>query len=243
MKNFLVIFILSSHLLSAQERFFKGIGIFLAGTMSAHHYKNSDYDKRDWDITNYNDAVYYAQPHISAEGFNWGAGIFAEFSKRSDIRWQTELEYVKKSVKEKEVTDHLNGGRAGSFSKNKYTYFQWNNYLKFYNPIGYGAHWYVMPGVRLEYLFSKSASAYTPFSTSFPIIWFSGNIGAGYEFPLFKNFYGFTELHWVPEIIGHRTGSTKVRNRTYELRIGIVWRPKQKKIDDCNAPRYNGPGY
>jgi opacity protein-like surface antigen len=229
----------------SQGSFFKGIGVFLAGTESAHTYKNSDQDKRYINPdspTNFSPNAYYPRNHTSREYFNWGFGVFAEFSKRENIRWHTEFEYVKKGASEKELIDPFFGTRAGSYSVNKYTYIEWNNYLKFYNPIGMRAHWYFMAGIRLQYLFSSSISAYAPYS-SFGTIGFSGDAALGYEFPITKRWSGFTEFHWNPDIIRHKTNSTKVRNRTYELRIGVVYRPRQKRIDDCNAPRYKGPAY
>lgn len=235
-KILFIVLILSAFGLKAQygTPFFRGFGIFGAITESAHYYTNSAKDLSQ---------VYYPPAHISKEYFNWGVGAFAEFLKSDNLRWQTELEYVKKGAKEKEIIDVTTGDRASNWGVNKYTYFQWNNYLKFYNPIGFGSHWYIMPGIRLEYLFRSSASVFTPVSGDFPTFWFSGNIGAGYEFPLFKKFSGIVEYHWNPDIIPHAHDNIKVRNRTFELRLGIMWRPKQRSIDDCNTPRYNGPAY
>ena len=53
----------------------------------------------------------------------------------------------------------------------------------------------------------------------------------------------FVEYHWNPDIIRHTHDNVKVRNRTFELRVGLVYRKKKRSIDDCNAPRYNGPAY
>jgi hypothetical protein len=246
-KVFIVLFFsFNLNLNFAQRQFLKGFGIFGAGTESVHHYKNLDENKKDFTLdnpSNFNLSYYYPQSHISREYFSWGAGMFAEFSTRDNIRWQTEFEYVKKGAQEKEVIDPFIGTRSGSFSANKYTYIQWNNYLKFYNPIGYGSHWYIMPGIRLEYLLSKSTSVFTSVSSKFPTFWFSGNVGLGYEFPLTKRLSGFIEYHWNPDILAHKIDNIKVRNRTFELRLGIVYRPRQRRIDDCNAPRYNGPAY
>ncbi len=247
MRKIVIILIFAVNLGFSQGSFFKGIGFFVAATQSCHNYKNLDQDKKDFandNPGNFNDSYYYPQSHVSKEYFNViSGGLFAEFSKRDNIRWQTELEYIKKGAREKEVTNHFTGERAGGFSTNKYVYFQWNNYLKFYNPIGYKAHWYLMPGVRIEYLFRKSISAMSPVAGGFPTFWFSASIGAGYEAPLVKNWYWFAEYHWNPDVLAHKIGNVKARNRTFELRVGLVWRPKQRKIDDCNAPRYNGPAY
>ena len=81
-------------------------------------------------------------------------------------------------------------------------YFQWNNYAKFYNPLG-NAHLYVMPGVRLEYLFKSSPTVFLPVSADFPKFWFSGDVGLGYEFPIFKKFS-------FPPLDGARMGRIKI---------------------------------
>ncbi len=248
MKNILytLLFIFAHNFYFSQGSFFKGFGIFIAGTESAHYYENAAQSKKDANVDVSNSFpinAYYPQNHISREYFSWGAGLFAEFSTKERFRWQTEFEYVTKGAKEKEVIDPFIGTRSGSFGVNKYTYIQWNNYLKFYNPIGFGAHWYFMPGIRLEYLFSKSTSVFTNVSGSFAKFWFSGNAALGYEFPITKKLFGFTEFHYNPDILRHKSDDVKVRNRTFELRVGIVYRPRQRRIDDCNAPRYNGPAY
>lgn len=224
----------------ASSQSFKGIGIYGALTQSAHYYTNTDTDRKLDTPFVYN--RFYPQSHISKEFFNWGAGIFAEFG-REGLRWQTELEYANKGAKERELLNPITGERASDFGKNKYTYIQWNNYLKFYRPLGFSSHWYIMPGIRLEYLFRNSASVFTPVSGDFPTFWFSGDIGVGYEFPLFKQISGLVEYHWNPDIIRHTHNNIKVRNRTFELRVGLVYRKKRRSVDDCNAPRYNGPAY
>ncbi|MCW3076420.1 MAG: hypothetical protein JWO32_1029 [Bacteroidetes bacterium] len=232
--------------LNSSAQFFRGFGIFGAGTESMHRYKNTDENKKDFENDNplnYNPAYYYPQSHFSHEYFNWGAGIFAEFGRRDKARWQTEIEYTHKGAKEREVIDLFTGTRNTDYGVNKYTYIQWNNYLKYFSPFGLSSNFYLMPGIRLEYLFGSSASVFTPVSGAFPKFWFSGNLGLGYEFPLFKKISMFTEYHWNPDIITHTTNNIKVRNRTFELRVGLMYRPKKRSIDDCNAPRYNGPAY
>ncbi len=238
-KSLLLIATLSA--LNTKAQFFKGIGIFGALTESAHYYENLDTDKKSDSV--YVPKHFYPQSHISKEFFNWGAGLFLEFSRGDRARWQTELEYANKGARERALINPVTGEREDAFRVNKYTYIQWNNYLKFYNPIGYASHWYFMAGVRLEYLLSSNGSSFPPVSGSFPKFWFSGDLGLGYEFPLFKKISAFTEFHWNPDIIRHRHDNTRVRNRTFELRLGLVYRKKKRSIDDCNAPRYNGPAY
>lgn len=237
----LIPFIVIFNVSLSNAQFFKGVGIFGALTQSAHYYENKDTDRKL--DTPYVFNRFYPPSHISKEFFNWGAGFFLEFSTRDNLRWQTEFEYTHKGAKEKELINAYTGEREGSFRTNKYTYIQWNNYLKFYNPIGFSSHWYVMPGIRLEYLFNSGASAFTPVSGNFPKFWFSGDVGIGYEFPLFKKISFFAEYHWNPDIISHKHDNVRARNRTFELRVGLVYRKKKRSIDDCNAPRYNGPAY
>ncbi|MBX3164057.1 MAG: hypothetical protein KF900_06210 [Bacteroidetes bacterium] len=219
----------------------KGIGVFGAITQSAHYYNNTEtVQKMDTPFV-YN--RFYPQSHISKELFRWGAGVFIELSRRERVRWQTELEYCNKGAQEKELLNAFTGARSDTWQKNKYSYLQWNNYLKFYNPIGYNAHWYLLLGVRLEYLLRKNTPVFSDVSSNFPRFWFSGDVGLGYEFPVYKRFSGFVEFHWNPDIISHTHELTKIRNRTFELRVGAVMRPRKRSIDDCNTPRYNGPNY
>jgi hypothetical protein len=237
MKKVLLLMLLVAQYSNAQLKY-KGFGVFGAMTQSAHYYKNLDTDKKATDsLAKY----FYPQTHVSKEFFNWGAGAFVELGN-DNVRWQTELEYANKGAKEMELTNIYTGDRTGTYSKNKLTYIQWNNYLKFYYPLGM-AHCYWMPGIRLEYLYKKSVSVFTPVSSNFPTFWFSGDIGIGYEFPLFKKYSAFAEYHWNPDIIPHTHDNTKVRNRTFELRVGVMMRPKKRSIDDCNAPVYKGPAY
>ena len=241
MKNLILIAGTLSLLQTKAQLSLKGIGIFGALTESANYYDNKDQGRKL--DTPYVYSRFYPQSHISKEFFNWGAGLFLEFAKRDNVRWQTELEYTHTGGKERPLINAFTGERAAAFGVNKYTYIQWNNYLKFYNPIGYGAHWYVMPGIRLEYLFQNAAPIFAPVSANFPKFWFSGDLGLGYEFPLFKQISAFVEFHWNPDLIKHIYNDVAVRSRTFELRAGLVYRKKRRGVDDCTAPRYNGPAY
>lgn len=238
-KLFLILFLIT---LFTNAQFFRGIGIYGALTESMHSYKNFDAPKKV--DTVFVPQYYYPQNHISREYFSWGAGIFAEFLKNDGVRWQTELSYTKKGANEKEIINQYMGTRSNSFGTNKYTYIQWNNYLKFFGPFGLKRNIYLMPGVRLEYKLNQSTSVFSAYSSQLKKIWFSGNLGIGYEFHLYKNFYGIVEEHWNPDVYNLKVkDNVKIRNRTFETRFGIVWRPKRRAIDDCNTPRYKGPAY
>jgi hypothetical protein len=239
MRQALILLLILSAGLSPAQSFMKGYGFFGSGTSSKHEYRNMDTDRK-------NDSLYlpyfYPQTHISKERLSWGAGAFLELGL-DKVRWQTELAYMNKGAKEMALVNPFTGERSGNYQTNKMTYIQWNNYLKFYNPIFSAAHWYWMAGLRLEYLFRQSTPVFSDFSGNFPKFWFSGDVALGYEFPLFRRLHAFSEFHWNPDLISRKQDNTKIRARTFELRVGIVIRQKKRSIDDCNAPRYKGPAY
>jgi hypothetical protein len=237
----LIITLLFIPLLHRAQFKYQGVGIFGSFTHSAHHYINEDTDKKTLDTLPLPIEYFYPQTHYSKEYLSWGAGIFVELGGPR-IRWQTELEYINKGANEMEVIEPYSGLRSGSYVPNKYTYIQWNNYLKLYYPLGYD-HWYLLPGVRVEYLYRSTTPVFASVSSAFPKFWFSGNLGIGYEKHLFRKISAFVEYHWNPDIIRHSHGNTTVRNRTFELRLGLVMRPKKRSVDDCNAPVYKGPAY
>lgn len=239
MRQSLILLLILSAGLSPAQSFLKGYGFFGSGTSSKHEYRNMDTDRK-------NDSLYlpyfYPQTHISKERLSWGVGAFLELGL-DKVRWQTELAYMNKGAKEMALVNPFTGERSGNYQTNKMTYIQWNNYLKFYNPIFSAAHWYWMAGLRLEYLFRQSTPVFSDFSGNFPKFWFSGDVALGYEFPLFRRLHAFSEFHWNPDLISRKQDNTKIRARTFELRVGIVIRQKKRSIDDCNAPRYKGPAY
>lgn len=225
-------------------QFFRGAGFFLAANHSMHHYIN-----KNEDLKNFFNPVftyYYPPSHYSREYFLWGIGIFAEFLPFDNVRWQTEIEYIRKGAKERQVLNWFWGTFSDQFYPNKYTYIQWNNYLKWFFLKNNFGTCYFMAGIRLEYLLNQSVSVYAPISNSFPKLWFSGDVALGYEWDVtwFHYFHPFVEYHWNPDIIYHTYNkdlyNVKVRNRTFELRFGLIFRPKGKAIDDCNAPKYRG---
>jgi hypothetical protein len=222
----------------------KGIGVFGALTDSRNRYRNVDAGSRQFTssdlATNPN---YYFSNYIGAEKISWGAGIFAEFSRNDAARWQTEIAYIKKGSKEKDMTDPLTGARDGGFGVNRYTYIQWNNYLKFFNGLGLYSNWYWMIGIRAEFNLINSSPMNSPYSSPGKI-WASGDLGAGMEFPLIRKINWFVEEHWNQDIYNLKKNSSVSRRlRCFETRIGLVYRPRRKSIDDCNAPKYRGPAY
>src|SRR5438067_1914863 len=135
MKNFcLVLLTVMFHISSPAQKLFKGAGIFGSLTESAHHYYNEDTRNKKTDSAY---RVFYPQTHYSKEFFNWGAGIFLELSRNEAIRWQTELEFINKGAYERELINAYTGERDPNFQSNKYGYIQWNNYMKFFYPLGF----------------------------------------------------------------------------------------------------------
>lgn len=242
MKKALIILLMAFVSIEASAQFFRGIGIFVAANSTAHRYRNLNAHKKDPLV--YVPQYYYPQNHYSGDMQGFGVGLFAEFLRYDHIRWQTEFEYTMKAVREKEIGDPYLGTLSGAVGVNAYNYIQWNNFLKFMGTSTRKGQWYTMLGVRLEYLNSFAAPVFTPISGTFPKIWFSGDAGAGYEFFTWKRFHPFVEFHYNPDIIYQipRAGTT-VRSRTFELRVGIIFRPSPKSIDDCNAPIYHGTYY
>lgn len=242
--NFIFIFLVMSQT-QVFSQILKGIGVFGALTDSRNRYRNNDQDSRQFTSSDLAaNPNFYFSNYIAAEHISWGAGIFAELSKSDAARWQTEIAYIKKGSKEKNISDPLLGARDGGFGINRYTYIQWNNYLKYFNPMGYASNWYWMIGIRAEYNLINGATMNSPYSSPGKI-WASGDLGLGFEFPLIRKINWFTEYHWNQDIYNLKKNGTSVsrRLRCFEARIGLVYRPRRRSIDDCNAPKYRGPAY
>lgn len=216
-------------------QFVRGVGIFIGVTTSRHRYKNLSAP----------DSIYsnkFAAPsHKSAEYVSWSVGILGEFLKYDHIRWQTELEYCNKGAVEHPFLSPVNSDR-GPATANALSYIQWNNYAKIFFNEGYRGTPYWMIGGRLEYNLQRSITIYPTVVGALPKINFSPDVAIGYEFVTYSKFKPFVELHYNPDLIPKKMANMVFNNRTWELRIGIIYRP-EKKLDNCNAPRFHGSGY
>ncbi len=222
--------------LNSEAQFFRGIGAFVGVTQTAHKYKNT------LDVDSFFFAHTIPAPsHASTEYFSWSAGILAEFLKYDHIRWQTELEYCNKGAVEHPLISPWPISRGGR-AVNKLSYIQWNNFVKIFLREGYRGFPYIMLGARIEYNLIRSAGAYGAVIGDLPKFNFSPDAAIGYEFSVYSKFKPFIEYHYNPDVITHHTDPVKFRSRTFELRVGVIWRPK-KDFDDCNAPRYYGSDY
>lgn len=241
MKKIIIIIFLVTVAIESNAQFFRGIGIFVAGNSTAHRYRNLQAHLKDPNV--YVPEYYYPPNHHSRDFQGYGFGLLLEFLRSDHIRWQTEFEYTTKGALERVIVDPYLGTTDGRLP-NVYTYIQWNNYLKYMGTVTRKGQWYAMLGARLEYLFSFAAPVYAPVSTAFPKIWVSGDVGVGWEFFTWKKLHPFVEFHYNPDVIYHPpVQNTIVRSRTFELRIGLIFRPMPKSIDDCNAPKYHGNYY
>lgn len=245
MKRILVIIFLFVIVVQSKAQygsnFFRGVGIFIGPNTSMHRYLNLAAPLKDPNNPVFEQ--YYPQNHYSTEYISFGTGILLEFLRYDHIRWQTEIEYTNKGGVEKE-RDWLTGAETGVVGANVFQYIQWNNYLKYFGPEFDRGQAYIMLGAKLEYNLARVTPIYVPLSSTFPKFWVSGDIAIGYEFFTWKRFHPFIEFHWNPDV-GYQPVrmTTAVRNRTFELRFGIIYRPLKKSIDDCNAPKYHGNYY
>lgn len=218
------------------SQFLRGVGVFAGAVTSRHKMIN----------TNLVDTLYShripAPSHQSAEYVNWSAGILFECLKYQNVRWQTEIEYCNKGAVENPFLSPASDVRTGK-TANTLSYVQWNNYVKIFFREGYVGTPYVMLGARAEYNIRKSVTAYSAVVSAIPKIRINPDVALGYEFTSYSNFKLFTELHYNPDVISKNIGNIKFTNRTWELRVGIIYRRSQKAIDDCNAPRYHGGDY
>ena len=216
-------------------QFLRGIGIFIGLTESSHRYIN----KLPVDSAFMH--TYDAPSHRSAEFFSWSVGFLGEFLKYDKFRWQTEIEFCNKGAVERPLLDRYTGER-GPVSANAYGNIQWNNFAKFFFNEGYRGTPYIMIGARIEYNLMRTITAYAPVAGAVPKINFTPDVSLGYEFVSYSKFKPFVELHYNPDLLKLHVGNVDMWNRTLELRVGIIFRPK-KDLDNCNAPKYKGKSY
>jgi hypothetical protein len=238
-----IVFLLSMLSLchSAFPQFFRAFGLFIGETSSRHRYKN----KYPTDFAS-DPTFLHANPpsQKTTERESWSAGIFLEMLRSDVWRWQTEIEYCNKGAKVNTLLNPITD--AQEVRINKITYIQWNNFLKRFIYIGINKPTYLMIGVRAEYKLLSSTPAYPNVAGNFKKFWASPDVGLGMEFPLRGNWALFAEEHYNPDAwFQYYADGGKIwaMNRTWETRVGIIYRMKQGigAYDlDCNAPKYRG---
>ncbi len=222
----------------AQYRFLQGIAVFVGETSSRDRYINL-YPR---DIQN--DPLFlHAQPpsHKSAELENFSVGIFLEMLRSAKWRWVTEIDYCNKGAVENELVNYATNQKR--VTANHYANIQWNNYLKRWIDLGFRFKTYAMLGARIEYTMAASTPAYSYISSHAAKFTVSPDVGIGAEFHLRGPWNLFVEEHYNPDIIPlYSIGKIGLWNRTWETRLGIIYRFKTgiAALDlDCNAPRYH----
>lgn len=151
--------------------------------------------------------------------FGFNGSLRAEFIDNDNLRWVTELQFNQKGCKNK--TD-------SAIYRVRTNYISWNNFLKFQYETFEGFP-YILLGPRIEYLFSASTRTMTlPSATDFKQFNFSWSVGAGFEKIVYSYFKPFIEVHYNPDTpfyYAYKTEPLKVRNRAWELLIGLIYRP------------------
>ena len=221
--------------MEVHAQFVRGIGLFGAVTSSRHRYVNTS------DVDNTYAHKFPSPSHKSAEYVNWSAGIFGEFLRYDHIRWQTEIAYCNKGAVEHPFLSPFTEER-GPATANALSYIQWNNYAKIFLNEGYRGTPYLMIGARIEYNLRQAITIYPSVMGALPKLKVSPDVAIGYELVTYSKFKPFVELHYNPDLINKQIGNIAFNNRTWELRLGVIFRP-EKKLDNCNAPRFHGSGY
>jgi hypothetical protein len=159
-------------------------------------------------------------------GFN--GSLRAEFIDNENIRWVTEFQYNQKGCKDK--TD-------SATYRNRLNYICWNNFLKLQFET-YSGFPYLLLGPRVEYTFQQKTTS-PQITGAYQKINFSWGAAIGYEKIVYEYFKPFIELHYNPDTpfyYAYKTTPLDVRNRAWELRLGIIYRPGGH--DSCPAVVY-----
>ena len=207
MKKYLTSLLFAYCLLSTANcfgQFFKGIGATAGVTMA----------KEKWFLS-YPDNSTSRQRKKNIFGFN--GSLRAEFIDNDNFRWVTEVQFNQKGCKDK--TD-------SATYKDKLNYLCWNNFLKFQYETFDGFP-YILLGPRVEYTLAQAAGS-PAINGAFNKFNFSWSVGAGYEKVVYEYFKPFIELHYNPDTpfyYAYKTSPLDIRNRAWELRIGVIYRP------------------
>lgn len=198
----LIYFLLSTVYCSGQ--FFQGIGI-TAGVTKA---------KQKW-FLEMPDASTQIIKKKNIIGFN--GSLRAEFINSDYVRWVTEFQFNQKGCKDK--------GDSTTF-RNRLNYICWNNFLKLQFETFEGFP-YLLMGPRVEYTLTQATKS-PAITGAFEKLNFSWSVGAGFEKIVFSNFKPFIEMHYNPDTpfyYAYDNAPLNIRNRAWELRIGIIYRP------------------
>jgi len=219
MKKYFFLFIFVYYQLQTADfafgQFFQGIGITGGVTMA----------KQKW-FLNYTDGSSAIIKKKNIFGFN--GSLRAEFIDNDNLRWVTEFQFNQKGCKAK--TD------SATF-RNRLNYICWNNFLKLQYETFDGFP-YVLLGPRVEYTLTQAATS-PEIVSNFRKFNFSWSAGVGFEKIVYSYFKPFIEVHYNPDTFfyyAYKTSPLDIRNRAWELRIGLIYRPGGH--DSCPAVIY-----
>ena len=231
-KNILILTIVLMAAAAAKAQFIQGFGIFGGVNSLREQIKN----RNDLDSTTLGSIP---QSTRGAELQSWLVGIQLEMLNFDRFRWRTEIEYTHKGSRINELLNPYTDEHSSAV--NKFSYIEWNNFLKF-NIEGYKAMYYGLIGIRAEYNLTRSTPGYSYIIGNFKKIWANPDVGIGTELLTFRKIKILTELHYNPDILKqYNKNKVWANNRTWELRIGFMFRKKRMMDIDCNAPRYTDP--
>lgn len=200
---------------TANGQFFQGIGITGGVTMAS----------QKWFFSDSVDGIDIIK---KKNIFGLNGSVRAEFIDNDVIRWVTEFQFNQKGCKDK--TD------SATF-KNRLNYLCWNNFLKFQYETFDGFP-YLLLGPRVEYTLTQAIKS-PAITGNFKKINFSWSVGAGFEKIVYNYFKPFIEIHYNPDTpfyYAYKTSPLDIRNRAWELRIGLIYRPGGH--DSCPAVVY-----
>ena len=227
--KFIIYFICCLSITGLKAQFVRGIGVFGSGTTSRHDYSNTYPD--DPTLKNR-----MPEKHWGAERISWGVGAVVEMLPFKVFRLRSELEYINKGSNENELINPFTEERKKS--TNKYSYLGINNFATLMLHGDY-VSWYALAGFRAEFGLRRSTPAYSAYAGKFRKVALSPDVGIGMELISLGRLRFFSEVHYNPDIFKqYKTDNIWIKNRTWEVRIGIIGRPKKSLDLDCNAPRY-----
>lgn len=203
----MILFALIPVITSAQ--FFRGFGVMGGLTLS----------KQKWILSYVDSTGENSTTDKTKHKFLWGFNgeLFAEFGNSDVVRWRTEFEYDRKGTKHRDTKE-----------KNKLDYISWNNFLILRGEL-FSGYPYFLIGPRLEYKFIQSTPSVPE---GFKPLHASWSAGAGFELITFGPIKPLIEVHYNPDgdhsmVKKYDTGTLDkwaIRNRAWELRLGIVIR-------------------
>ena len=189
-----------------KAQFLSGYGISIGGTRSTQLWNTNTSDKTD----------------MMKYRFGLNGSVFLEMLSDPNIKWISEFQFNQKGAKEIPYNSEILSSRTN--------YISFNNFLK-YRLEGYDFSPYVLAGPRLEYLLNANGPLdYSKFHAGI-------SFGLGSEFNFKDPWILFTEFHFNPDIgKSFHSEVLDVKNRAYELRVGVKYNLLNDKDFDVCPP-------